>query len=178
MIVERRRPSLLHITAITALLVSSAVIAALFWMVVRDPVRFTARSPVTVLTPVVRAGHSVTLLVDYCKEGEDIATIGTIRARRGVMVPLSLWPSDLPVGCHKVAVTLPIPAYVSENVYVLYMVREYRPSIFVTHGISVPSVPFKVLGYDGSPPAPIPFVPDYEDPKFDTGGPLGDAWSH
>lgn len=178
-VLERRKPSRrAYWVAVIALALSLTAVFTLMWMAFRDQVHFTIKEPVKVLTPVVRAGHSVTVLFDYCKSGQDIATVGTLLARRGVMIPLSLWPSDLPVGCHQVAVTLPIPAYVSENTYVLYMVREYRPTVFNTKGVSVQSEPFKVLGYDGSAPAPIPFRLD--DPKFDAGPggqPAGDVWS-
>lgn len=156
---EGRKPSLrLFWVSAAALILSLVAVLTLVWMAFRDQAQFTATQPVKVLTPVVRAGHSVTLLVEYCKEGADVATVGTVLARRGVMIPLNLWPSDLPVGCHKVAVVLPIPAYVSENTYVLYMVREYKPTVFSVRGVSFASEPFKVLAYDGSAPAPIPFT--------------------
>lgn len=173
-----RKPSLRpYWVAIAALITSLVAVATLVSMALRDRVHFTVKEPVKVLTPVVRAGHSVTLLFDYCKTGHDIATVGTLLARRGVMVPLSLWPSDLPVGCHTVAVTLPIPAYVSGNTYVLYLVREYRPTVFNTRGVSFRSEPFQVLPYDGSVPAPIPFDPQREDPKYDTHAPPGTTMS-
>lgn len=157
-VIDRKKPSRRPFWfSAAALALSLAAVLTLVWMAFRDQAQFTAKTPVKVLTPVVRAGHSVTLMFDYCKEGNDVATVGTILARRGVMIPLNLWPSDLPVGCHKVAVALPIPDYVTENTYVLYMVREYKPTVFAVRGVSFASEPFKVLAFDGSPPAPIPF---------------------
>lgn len=165
---RKRLPSL-YAVSVAALVFSAAVIVVLLWQAARSPVSFTATTPMKVLTPRVRAGHSVTVQLEYCKDGDDIAaTFGAVLARRGVFVPLNLWPSDLPVGCHSVALTLPIPAYVSENRYVLYLIREYRPTMFGgVSGVSIQSEPFEILGYDGSPPAPLPFKPQYEDPKFD-----------
>lgn len=153
-----RKPSLrLYWVSVAGLALSMVAVLTLLAMAFRDRAVFSAKTPVKVLTPVVKAGHSVTLLFDYCKEGADVATVGTILARKGVMIPLNLWPSDLPVGCHRVAVALPIPNYVTANTYVLYMVREYKPTVFSVQGISFASEPFTVLAFDGSPPAPIPF---------------------
>lgn len=171
---RKRLPSL-YAVSLAALVFSASVIVVLLWQATRNPAHFTIKTPIRVLTPTVRAGHSVTLLLDYCKDGTDVATFGALLARRGVHVPLTTWPTDLPVGCHSVAVTLPVPAYVSANRYVLYLVREYRPTIFGVSGVSAASEPFEVLDYDGSPPPALPFKPAYESGQHD--GPPGDPWA-
>ena len=170
---QRRLPSL-YVVSVAALIFSATVIVILLWQAARSPVRFTVQAPIRVLTPKVRAGHSVTIRLEYCKDGQDIATTGAVLARRGVFIPLATWPTDLPIGCHAAAVVLPIPAYVSENTYVLYVVREYRPTLFGVSGMSAPTEPFEILGYDGSPPPKLPFAPQYEGKEYD--GAPGQPW--
>lgn len=162
--------------AIVALVAAATAIGLIFWLLAAPAPTFVLNTAfMQVLTPKVRAGHAVLLLVDYCKRSADVASVGSVLARRGTVFPLGMWSSDLPLGCHKVAVGIHIPAHVPPQTYVLYLTREYRPTIFTTQGYSIASDPFEILPFDGSTPPPLPIPTQYDDPNYDP--PLGPTYT-
>lgn len=172
---ERRRPGRRSfIVAVVALVLSLGAVGVLFSLALRDSSTLTVREPMKVLTPRVHPGDAVTISVDYCKDQDDVAVVGTVLARRGVFIPVLMWPSDLPVGCHVVSLTLPIPSYVPPNRYVLYMVREYRPTIGAVRGVSVRTEPFDVVPLDQE--ASPPYRTRFDDPKYDKLPEPPDPW--
>lgn len=173
---ERRKPARRgFVIAVAALVLSLGAVGVLLLTALRDSSTLSVREPMRVVTPRVHPGNAVTIVIDYCKDREDVAVVGTVLARRGVVIPVLMWPSDLPVGCHVVAMTLPIPSYTPPAKYVLYMVREYRPLVGSTRGISVRTEPFDVVPLDepASPPVRTP----YEDSKYDKLPEPPDPWA-
>jgi hypothetical protein len=138
-------PSGIYAFATLALGLTTAVLAYAMFLSLRARDIITVKEPLKVFDREnIYAGDHVTVELDYCKHYETQGTVGVFIASQGVMIPLGTSASLLPLGCHKIKLFHPLPAFVPPGYYALYITREYRLTFFEQRLYRLQSEPYEV----------------------------------
>jgi hypothetical protein len=118
---------------VMAVLIGALIVFCYLWYEVFWPITvITARvQPYKVLTPIVYAGGNITYQVDACKMlGVPAEVIRTYQD--GVGYPSITGSNNIPSGCHKTNVTIPVPLFVPPGKYHIKLDAIYHINAFRT----------------------------------------------